>query len=217
MLSGDNAMVVGLAVRKLPPARQKIALSIGVLFAMSAQIVATLTVASTLKFPPVALAAGILLCGVAIRLLRNNDREADPGAVTDHSESLYQSIFTVVGAYLLMSLDNVLAIAALGRDYPVILCLGLLVSCVLLVFGGLVIAGLMKRYPLLVTGVAGFLGWRAGMMIGGALVYFASGLDHQAVAILIPAVMTIVVVSSPLWRRTQSPCDSMAGDHASHL
>lgn len=210
-------MVVGLAVRKLPPARQKVALSVGVLVAVLAQIAATLTVASMLKFPPVALVAGILLGGIAIRLLRNNDREADPGAATDNAESLYQSILTVVGAYLLMSLDNVLAIAALGRDYPVILCLGLLMSCVLLVYGGLVIARLMKRYPLLVTGVAGFLGWRAGMMIGGALLYFASGLDRRVTAILMPALMTVVVVSSPLWWRTQSPCASTAGDRVSQL
>jgi YjbE family integral membrane protein len=202
MLSGDNALAVGLVVRNLPPSRQKIAMSVGLVAAMGVQIAATLTVASILKFPPVALVAGVLLAVVAIRLLRN-DFAADPLS-TSQSDNLLQSIAMVIGAYLLMSLDNIVAIASMGVGAPLILCLGLLLSCVVLVYCGLLISTLMERYPLIVTAVAGLLGWRSGTIIAGSLWYIAATPHRKVVAFLLPPLVALLVISSPFWRPRNS-------------
>jgi YjbE family integral membrane protein len=202
MLSGDNALAVGLVVRKLPPTRQRLAMSVGISVAMGVQIAATLTVASILKFPPVALVAGVLLAAVAIRLLRN-DFATDPLSASQ-SANLLQSIAMVVVAYLLMSLDNIVAIASIGVGAPWIVCLGLLLSCVVLVFCGLLITTLMERYPLIVTMVAGLLGWRSGTIIAGSLWFIAATPHPRVVAFLLPPLVALLVISSPFWRPRNS-------------
>jgi YjbE family integral membrane protein len=211
MLSGDNALAVGLVVRKLPLARQKIAMSVGITAAMVLQIAATLTVASILKFPPVALVAGVLLAAVAIRLLRN-DFAADPLSA-GQSASLLRSIAMVIGAYLLMSLDNIVAVASIGVGAPLIVCLGLLLSCVVLVFCGLLITTLMERYPLIVKLVAGLLGWRSGTIIAASLRFVTGTPYPKVVPFLLPPLVAALVISSPWWR----PKNSIERKHAAQL
>jgi YjbE family integral membrane protein len=206
VLSGDNAMAVGLAVRNLPPGRQRLASAVGVGFAILLQIAATLTLASLIRFPPVALVAGILLAAIAIRLLRN--APGAPGPENGQLQTLSRSVLTVIGAYLLTSVDNILALAALGSDYPAILCAGLLLSSILFVFGGLVVAGLMTRYPLIVTIVAGLLGWRGGAMIAAVLPHLGVSLTPHIFAIVLPASIMIVVMSSPFWMRSAARYDT---------
>src|SRR5260370_3562478 len=161
LLSGDNAIVVGMAIRRLPPAQRKIASAAGISGAVLLQTAATLTVASLMKLPAVSLAAGILLTFIAIRFLLENGNTHK--AVQIYSDrGLAHAIMIVIGAYLVMSLDNILAIAAVGRGHSALLILGLLLSGGLLVPASLLIAKLMRPYPVTLTLGAGILGRTAG-------------------------------------------------------
>jgi YjbE family integral membrane protein len=201
MLSGDNTLAVGLVVRKLSAARRKIALCAGITTATAMQALATSAAASVLKFPAVALAAGIMLVAIAIRLLRN-DFSNDPEPSAEGDDSLLQSIAMVTGAYLLTSLDNIVAIASLGANDPPILYLGLFLSCLLLIFCGMLVASLMRSYPIIVTAVAGLLGWKAGMIMVGALGHFIAMPNSRLFAFLLSALTALLVVSSPAWWRS---------------
>jgi YjbE family integral membrane protein len=210
LLSGDNAIAVGMAIRRLPPAQRKIATAAGIIGAVLLQIVATLTVASLLKLPAVSLAGGILLAFIAIRFLRENGNSREPAVQAHFDQGLPHAIMMVIGAYLVMSLDNILAIAAVGRGYSALLILGLLLSGGLLVPASLLIANLMRRYPVTLTIGAGILGWTAGSMLAVVLARVDQALYGQINRFFIPAVMTVVVVTSPLWRR---PRDQGAQRH----
>ena len=201
LLSGDNAIAVGMAIRHLPPAQRKIATAAGIIGAVLAQMVATLTVASLLKLSAVSLAGGILLTFIAIRFLRENGKTH--GAIVQvHSDrGLAHAIMMVISAYLVMSLDNILAIAAVGRGHSALLILGLLLSGALLVPASMLIASLMRRYPVTLTIGAGILGWTAGSMLTVVLARVDQALHGQINRLFIPAVMTVVVVTSPLWWR----------------
>jgi YjbE family integral membrane protein len=202
LLSGDNAIVVAMAIRNLPPAHRKLASAIGISAAILAETVATLTVAWALELAAVSLAGGILLALIAIRFLREGADHADPAIQHHSSQRLYHSIGIVTGAYFVMCLDNILAVAAIGRGHPVLMGLGLLLSGALLVPASLAIAQLMKRYPLTLTVGAGILGWTAGSMIALAPSRMDKLLHGSINQLVIPAVMAVVVTTSPWWWRT---------------
>src|SRR5271155_589575 len=164
VMSGDNTIAVGMAIRRLPKDERKIASVAGISAGLIAQTAITLTVASLLELPGISLAGGILLGFVAVRLLQDNGNR--PEVTTDyHSRGLQHSIVVVAGAYLVMSLDNILGVAAVGRGHPALLILGIMLSGAVLVPASLVIANLMKRYPMTLKLGAGILGWTAGSMI----------------------------------------------------
>ncbi len=198
LLSGDNVIVVGMAIRNLPPARGRISSAAGISGAVLVQTAATLMVASLLELPAVSLAGGILLIWIAIRLAREDGHRWQPAA--DHQAgSLLGSIMTVIGAYLLVSLDNILAVAAVGREHPALLALGLALSGALLIPASLVIANLMGRYPVTLSIGAGVVGWTAGSMIAALLPPLGQILQGRILQLFIPAVTTVVVVTSPWW------------------
>lgn len=197
ILSGDNAVMVGLALRKLPATQRKTASIAGIGGAVLVQIMATLTIASLLRLPVVSCVGGILLTWVAIRLLRNDSgREASFG---EAGRSAWHSIVTVIAAYLVMCIDNILAIAALAQAHPALLVFGLLLSCALLIPGSVLVAELMRRYPLLVTAGGALLGWTAGTMITSAVALFRDGPHGIMAQMLVPALVTTLVVTSPRW------------------
>ncbi len=201
LLSGDNAVVVGMAIRNLPAAQRKVASAVGISGAMLVQTAATLTVASLLEYPVVLLAGGFLLVWIAIRLLRDNGNAQETVRCGRTDQDLHRSIITVAGAYLVMCLDNTLAIAAVGRGYPALLVFGLLLSAALLVPASLLIANLMKRYPVTLAVGAGILGWTAGSMIAAVLSPLGESLCVRFTQLITSVVMTVVVVTSPLWWR----------------
>jgi YjbE family integral membrane protein len=206
VLSGDNAIVVGMAIRRLPAVQRKTALIVGIAGAMAVQIAATLTVAWVFQRPVVSCIGGILLMWIAIGLLQNDGGTTD--AVGVHNGSVRHSIVMVATAYLVMCLDNIVAVAAMARGHLALLVFGLLLSCVLLLPGGLLIAEMMKRYPSLVMAGAGVLGWTAGLMIVQALMaFFGYAFDGELVQKLIPLLMAVVVVTSPLWWPGHNHCD----------
>jgi YjbE family integral membrane protein len=206
LLSGDNAVVVGMAIRSLPAAQGRVASAAGISAAVLVQIVVTLTVARLLALPAVSLPAALLLCAIAIRLLRNNGGLAQP-ALWGHSEQgLLGSIATVTVVYFIMCPDNILAIAAVGRGHPWLLTAGLLLSTALIIPASLVIANLMRRYPITLTAGAAILGWIGGSLLAGALPWLAH-LPIGPLQFMIPAVTVVIVITSPVWwRHTDQKC-----------
>ena len=203
VLSGDNAIAVGMAIRRLRKDQRKIASIAGISVGLIVQTAVTLTVASLLELPGISLAGGILLGFVAVRLLQD-DGNGRVASTDYHSKGLHHSIAIVAGAYLLMSLDNILGVAAVGRGHPALLILGIMLSGAILVPASLVIANLMKRYPVTLKLGAGILGWTAGSMIAEIFPPLGEKLNGHIAQIIIPAMMTVAVVTSPWWWRPRN-------------
>lgn len=201
LLSGDNSVAVGMAIRYLPRRQQRIASAAGIAAATLLQIGATLTLAGMLTLPAVSFFVGLVLCAIAIRLTRNNGGAPQTAPAAARGQGLWGSAITVAGAYFVMCLDNIVGIAAVGRGHPVLLVLGLLLSIVVIIPASLVIAKLMRSYPLILTAGAGILGWVAGSMIAAAM----SRLGHVSISpawkFVVPAAITLMVITSPLWLR----------------
>ena len=119
--------------------------------------------------------------------------------------AFWGAIVTVVGAYLVVCLDNVMAIAAIGKGHPFLITIGLALSCALMIPGSLVVANLMRRYPMLVFVGAGVLGWTAGTLfasdrlVRSALHNVAGGSFESTSQLLTPSMFAVLIVISPLW------------------
>jgi YjbE family integral membrane protein len=161
ILSGDNAVVIALAARSLPKRQQGKAVFWGAGAAVVLRIVLTIGAVELLKLPFLKIIGGLLLLWIAVKLLLPEDEDND---ITG-SSSLIQAIKTILIADLVMSLDNVLAVAAVARDSIVLLVLGLALSIPLVIFGATLLMKLMVRYPIIITIGAALLGWVAGEML----------------------------------------------------
>jgi len=161
ILSGDNAVVIALAARSLPPHQQKKAVFWGAGAAVILRIVLTIVAVELLKFPYLKLVGGALLLWIAIKLLVPED---DQGDGIESSANLWSAIKTILIADLVMSLDNVIAVAAAAKGSLLLLILGLAISIPLVIFGATVLMRLMERWPVIITIGAGILGWVAGEM-----------------------------------------------------
>jgi YjbE family integral membrane protein len=163
ILSGDNAVVIALACRGLPPERQRVGMIAGAGVAVALRIVFTLLVASLLSTPFLKIAGSLLLLWIAVKLLVENDDDAE-GKIAA-SERLWHAIRTIAIADAVMSLDNVLAIAAVAQGSWFLLILGLAISIPLVIVGASLIMSLIERFPIFVWLGAGLLGWVAGEML----------------------------------------------------
>src|ERR1043165_3345342 len=148
ILSGDNAVVIALAARGLPPHQQKKAIFWGSAAAIVMRIVLTLIAVEMLKWPYLKIVGALLLLYIGISLL-SEDGEDDEG----HKEigSMAAAIRTILVADLVMSLDNVLAVAAAAKGNTPLLIIGLAVSIPLIVFGSTLLLKVMERFPIIIT------------------------------------------------------------------
>jgi YjbE family integral membrane protein len=164
VLSGDNAVVIALACRSLPPEQQKKTIFWGSMAAIIMRVVLTVAAVELLKTPYLKLVGAVLLLWIGIKLLVPEDEhEEGHGA---HS-NLRDAIKTILIADLVMSLDNVIAVAAAAKGSLTLLILGLLISIPLVIFGSQMLLKVMERYPIIITLGGMILGWVAGeMMIG---------------------------------------------------
>jgi YjbE family integral membrane protein len=161
ILSGDNAVVIALAARSLPPAQQKQAVFWGAGAAIVLRIILTLFAVALLTLPWLKLVGSLLLFWIGVKLLIPEDGDDDIQA----SEHLITAIKTILIADLVMSLDNVIAVAAAAGGSVVLLILGLAISIPLVIFGATLLIKLMDRYPVIITAGAGLIGWVAGEML----------------------------------------------------
>ena len=164
LLSGDNAVVIALAARALPAHQQKKAIFFGSAAAIVMRIILTLIAVEMLKWPWLKVVGGILLVYIGVSLLLEEDEgEGEEGGSAN--TGLLAAIRTILVADLVMSLDNVLAVAAAAKGDTVLLVLGLGISIPLIIFGSTLLLKVMERFPIIITAGAGLLGWLAGEMI----------------------------------------------------
>jgi YjbE family integral membrane protein len=162
ILSGDNAVVIALACRGLPPHQRKLGIALGALVAVVLRVFFTVVIASLLNTPFLRIAGALLLLWIAVKLLTEEPDEEDGIASSD---KLFKAVQTVAIADIVMSLDNVLAIAAVAKDSIPLLVMGLVISIPLIVVGASLITALLERFPILIWAGAGLLGWVAGEML----------------------------------------------------
>ena len=163
ILSGDNAVVIAMACRGLPPDKQRPGMVLGALVAVVLRIVFTVIVATLLSTPFLKIVGGCLLLWISVKLVLGEDEEG--GGAVQQTEQLWHAIRTVAIADAVMSLDNVLAIAAVAKDSTTLLIVGLVISVPLIVAGSAIIMSLLGRLPILVWAGAALLGWVAGEML----------------------------------------------------
>jgi len=165
LLSGDNAVVIALACRKLPPSQRMWGIVLGTLVAISLRVGFTGIVTQLMTMPYVKLVGGALLFWIAVKLLGSEEN-----CRTDEIEpvdSLWQAIKIVAIADLVMSLDNVIAVAAAARGSYALLMFGLACSIPLIMAGAAAVIALLERFPVVVWAGAALLGWIAGEIIAG--------------------------------------------------
>ena len=160
ILSGDNAVVIALAARSLPAHQQKRAIIWGSGAAIIMRIVLTAFAVALLQFPYLKIVGAVLLVWIGIKLLVPDDGEEH---IASH-ENLGAAIKTILIADLVMSVDNVIAVAAAAKDNVTLLILGLAISIPLIIFASTLLLKLMERFPIIITVGAGLLGFVAGEM-----------------------------------------------------
>jgi YjbE family integral membrane protein len=162
VLSGDNAVVIALAARSLPPQQQKQAILWGSGGAVVMRIVLTFAAVELLKLPWLKLVGGILLLWIAVKLLLP-EREGKGHGRT--GTGFMVALRTILIADLVMSLDNVIAVAAAAGGSLTLLVLGLAISIPLVVFGATLLVTLMERFPVIITIGAALIGFVGGEMM----------------------------------------------------
>src|SRR5216684_6975891 len=162
LLSGDNALVIALAVRALPARKRIVGQLWGAIGAVVLRLVFVAIVSVLLRVPLLQLLGGLLLVWIAVRLVR-----ADPAGAGDvrHGASLWEAIWIIIVADVTMSLDNVLAIAAAAHGDLLLVMFGVGLSLPIVVWGAGLLARLMNRYTWIVWLGGGLLGYVAGEMI----------------------------------------------------
>ncbi|MBA9085204.1 YjbE family integral membrane protein [Fontibacillus solani] len=161
VLSGDNAVVIAMASKDLPLQQRKRAVWWGVVGAVMLRLILTWIAVILLKIPFIQAAGGVMLAYISFKLLTPHDEISRTKEVT----TLFRAIQTILAADFIMSLDNVLAIAALANGDVAILVIGIVISIPIVVWGSNLIANWLQRLPALVYAGAGILGYTAGKML----------------------------------------------------
>ncbi len=209
LLSGDNAVVIALACRDLPPRQRMWGMILGAGVAVGLRIVFTLIVTTLMTLPYLKLVGGLALLYIAIKLLVPEDGEGE--GHMEPGEHLWRAVRMVAIADIIMSLDNVIAIAAAAKGSVLLLVIGLGISIPLIIAGAALIMSLLDRFPLLVWAGAALLGWIAGEVIATdpavtAFIVDNFGADaHHTVGLATAAVGAfLVVLAGWMWRKSRS-------------
>jgi YjbE family integral membrane protein len=207
LLGGDNAIVIALASRRLPAQQRKQAIFWGMFGAVALRVVLIFFALQLLRIPFLKIAGGVLLLWIGVKLLLPHD--ADGGQKIDASTHLLGAIKTIVVADAVMSLDNVIGIAAAAKDHVGLVIFGLLISVPIIVWGSRFVLALMDRFPIMIVGGAALLGWIAGDMIvhdvvlrdlvalaGGRSLSIAAGVAGAALVVIIGKLLGRAKVSA---------------------
>jgi len=165
LLGGDNAVVIALACRKLPPDLRRKGIFWGVVGAIALRIVLIFFALQLLAMPWLKIVGALLLLWIGIKLLQ--PEEGDGHGTVAAATSLLAAIKTIIIADAVMSLDNVIAVAAAAHGSLLLVVFGILVSIPVVVWGSQIVLKLMDRYPIVITGGGALLGWIGGGMILG--------------------------------------------------
>jgi YjbE family integral membrane protein len=204
LLSGDNAVVIAMAARALPPSQQKKAIVFGSAAAIVMRIVLTLIAVKMLGLPWLKLVGGLALLWIGATLMSDEEEQHDHAA---KPMGIGAAVRTILVADLVMSLDNVLAVAAAAQGNTLLLVIGLAISIPLIVFGSTLILKIMDRFPLIITAGAALLGWLAGemMLTDPAIRLWVAEVPESAVRIGgVAGAVVVVLLGKLLQRRAAS-------------
>ena len=203
VLSGDNAVVIAMAARALPRGQQRQAIVWGSAAAIAMRIVLTLAAVQMLRWPWLKIVGGALLLYVGVSLQGEDDDE--PNERHAHAGGLVAAIRTILVADLVMSLDNVLAVAAAAQGDVPLLVIGLAVSIPLIVFGSTLLVKVMERFPVITTLGAALLGWLAGEMgVTDPAFVERFGVVSSAVEAAAGVAGALIVVAVGRWRQRRA-------------
>lgn len=162
VLSGDNAVVIALAARSLPPQQQRQAIFWGSGAAIVMRIVLTLFAVALLDINWLKIVGSVLLLWIGVKLLAGDEEEGED-KIKGH-DSMVAAVRTILIADLVMSLDNVIAVAAAAKGSTTLLVIGLAISIPLIIYASTLLIKLMERFPVIITIGAALIGWVAGEM-----------------------------------------------------
>jgi YjbE family integral membrane protein len=215
LLSGDNAVVIALAARSLPAKQQKQAIVIGSGAAIVMRIVLTVVAAQLLQLPWLKTIGAVLLLYIGVTLLLPDGEEDGHGAQTG---GMVAAVRTILIADLVMSLDNVIAVAAAAKGSMPLLIIGLAISIPLVIFGSTLLLRVIERFPVVVWLGAALLGYIAGEIIVAdpalapafAAVSSALGMDPHQLGLALGAAgaLFVVVVGKLLLARRRAAAQS---------
>jgi len=202
ILSGDNAVVIALAARSLPPHQQRKAVFWGSGAAVVLRIALTVVAAKLLQLSFLQIVGGCLLLWIGLQLLSSDDEEEGESRTYG---SLMAAVRTILIADLVMSLDNVIAVAAAAHGNVILLVLGLAISIPLVIFGSTLMIKLMERFPVIVVLGAALIGWVGGETIASDAALHDYAAAHPALHYVAAALGATLVVGIgklwPLWSR----------------
>ena len=161
LLGGDNAVVIAMACRKLPPQKRTKAIVIGTVGAILARILLLAIALYLLSLPWLKIVGALLLMWIGIRLVSDEEDESEVAS----SGSLWRTAVTITVADVIMSLDNVLAVAAAGKGHLLLVALGVLISIPIIVLGSKLVLAILNRFPSVVMLGGALIGWIAGSMM----------------------------------------------------
>jgi len=197
LLSGDNAVVIALACRNLSPKQRRVGIFYGVLGAIVLRIVLTFFAMGLLVYPWIRLIGGVLLVWIGVKLIAQEDEGEHKVKASDR---MLTAVWTIIVADLVMSLDNVVAVAAAAKGSLELLIFGLVISIPIVVVGSQIIMALIGRFPVLVFAGGGLLGYIAGEMIIEEPVLKPWLRENAAgLADLMPPVLFGLVVIAGVW------------------
>ncbi|MCA1911708.1 MAG: TerC family protein, partial [Klebsiella quasipneumoniae] len=155
LLGGDNAVVIAMACRKLPPQKRTKAIVIGTVGAILARILLLAIALYLLSLPWLKIVGALLLMWIGIRLVSDEEDESEVAS----SGSLWRTAVTITVADVIMSLDNVLAVAAAGKGHIALVALGVAISIPVIVAGSKLVLALLTRFPAVVLLGGMLIGW----------------------------------------------------------
>jgi YjbE family integral membrane protein len=209
LLSGDNAVVIALACRDLPPKQRTWGMILGAGVAVALRIVFIMIVTTLMALPYLKLVGGLALIYIAIKLLVPEDH--NEGGKVQAADQLWHAVRLVAVADIIMSLDNVLAIAAAAGDSTLLLVIGLGISVPLIIAGAALIMSLLDRFPILVWAGAALLGWISGEVIAtdpAVAGFIAERFGHEAhhtIELATAALGACLVVATGwMWRKSRT-------------
>jgi YjbE family integral membrane protein len=199
LLSGDNALVIALAVRTLPRRQRMFGQVWGALGAVALRLAFVGIVSALLRISGLQFVGGLLLVWIAVKLVQPG---GDDGGSARHGASLWEAIWIIIVADVTMSLDNVLAIAAAARGEYVLIILGIGLSLPIVVWGAGLLARLMNRHAWIVWSGGGLLGYAAAeMALDDPLVRARLGELASALRYPVPILIGVAVTSAGWWMR----------------
>jgi YjbE family integral membrane protein len=204
LLSGDNAILIALACRHLEPKTRRWGVILGALGGVVLRVIFTLIVVELMAIPFLKVVGGVLLLGVAIKLLID---ETDHSGVEAKAD-LWGAVSAIVVADAVMSLDNVVAIAAAAQGRMDLIIFGLAVSVPIVMFGASALLTVLERFPALVWAGAGVLGWVAGEMAASDSIWSHVGLTEakfETVSGIAGCVFVLGLASAVEWFRARKP------------